>query len=196
MDFKGFRRIGHNFFRQDTLTIAKALLGKLLVHRTDQGLLGGRIVETEAYLHDDPACHASRGKTPRCAPMFGPPGRAYVYFIYGNYYCFNVVTEEEHKGEAVLVRALEPLFGIPQMMENRKTSEFRNLTSGPGKLCQALQITKAQNGWDLLRSDLLLAEEEDQKKFDVVASPRIGISKATENPWRFYIKGNPHVSKP
>lgn len=127
--------------------------------------------------------------------MFGPPGRAYVYFVYGNHYCFNVVTEEEGKGEAVLVRALEPLFGIPRMMENRKTTELRNLTSGPGKLCQALEITKTQNGWDLLASDLFLAEEEVQKEFAVVAAPRIGISRATENPWRFYIKSNPHVSK-
>lgn len=190
-----FALLPPEFFLQETLVVAKSLLGKLLIHRTPNGIHGGRIVETEAYLHDDPACHASRGMTPRCAPMFGPPGRAYVYFIYGNHYCFNVVTQEAGKAEAVLIRALEPLYGIPKMMTNRKTSNIKNLTSGPGKLCQALEITKAQNEWDLRTSDLFLAEPKKKEPFEVVSAPRIGITQATESPWRFYIKDNPHVSR-
>jgi DNA-3-methyladenine glycosylase len=195
---KNTRPFSRRFFEQPTAEIARALLGAELIHVTRDGEAAGRIVECEAYLSDcDPACHAARGQTPRNAPMFGPPGHSYVYFIYGMYYCFNVVTARKGTGEAVLIRALEPLRGIDLMCRRRKTSTVTNLCSGPGKLTVALGISKEQNQLDLSKEPLRLLQTRQILKPEerIGVSGRIGISAAKELPLRFYIEGNPHVSK-
>ncbi len=187
--------------RADAEAAARALLGAVLWHRTGEGIAAGRIVETEAYLGNDPACHASRGMTARNAAMFGPAGRAYIYFIYGMYHCFNVVTGPQGVGEAVLIRALEPLEGEALMRRRRRTEDSRQLCNGPAKLVLALGISREQNGADLGRGDLRLFAPEGYPGWDsqhppkVKAGPRIGISAATDWPLRFYVAGNPFVSK-
>ncbi len=140
-----------SLLRSDTVAAAKSLVGAVLWHETAEGVTAGRIVETEAYLYNDPACHAGRGPTPRTTVMFGPPGRAYVYFIYGMYHCFNVVTQRKGVGEAVLIRALEPLEGLDLMMRRRHTENVRHLCNGPAKLVLALGIRKEHTGEDLRR---------------------------------------------
>lgn len=186
-----------DFYRGDTVKIARRLLGKMLVHFSPEGLTSGIIVETEAYLsRDDPACHAARGKTKRNAVMFGPPARAYVYFIYGNHYCFNAVTNEEGVGEAVLIRALEPVEGLQLMQKRRGEKQKKtNLTSGPGKLCQAMGINGRHNGSSLLDYPLFIAVGIDVDDFSIGVSGRIGINQGQDKQWRFFIKGNPFVSK-
>lgn len=185
------------FFSADTITVAQKLLGKWLVHETPQGTLVGRIVETEAYLNDDPACHAHGGKkTGRTAVMFGSPGMSYIYLVYGMHYCFNVVTREAGVGEAVLIRALEPVAGIELMQENRQTSALTNLCSGPGKLVSAMGIGKSLNGVDLNKPPLYLANGATANKNEnIVMTTRIGISKGKALPLRFYLSGNPFISK-
>jgi DNA-3-methyladenine glycosylase len=188
-----------DFYAHDTTTVAKRLLGHVLIHETRQGVTAGRIVETEAYLRNDPACHASRGKTNRNAVMFGPPGHAYIYFIYGMYHCFNVVTAPEGVGEAVLIRALEPVEGIELMQKRRGTRELRNLCSGPGKLVIALGITPKLNGVSLYEGALRLEAPKTSEKphaDEIIATPRIGINVAAEAPLRFYLKGNIYASRP
>ena len=187
-----------SFFERPTLTVARELLGHLLVRQLGKDLLLGRIVETEAYIGEgDPACHAARGKTPRNAIMYGPPGYAYIYFIYGMYYCLNVVTESEGFPAAVLIRALEPLEGIATMQHLRGQKKLTQLTSGPGKLCQALQLTRKENGLDLCESGkLFIARGHPVPDEEVVVDGRIGIKEGNEHPWRFFIKNNPHVSYP
>ena len=161
----------------------------------------GRIVETEAYLSNDPASHGFIGKTKRNSVLFGPVGHAYVYFIYGMHYCFNVVTGQVGSGEAVLIRALEPLQGIPLMQQRRKVEKLSLLCSGPARLVQALAITPAFNGLSLLDGPLQLWSAESLSSFpivqgtDIVETTRIGIAKAKELPLRFYIKGNSHISR-
>ncbi len=158
----------------------------------------GKIVETEAYLAEgDPACHASRGMTDRNKMMFGPPGKAYVYFIYGNYYCFNVVTGSEGIGEAVLIRAVEPLEGLEVMRSRRgKKCPDRNLTSGPGKLCSAFAIDKEFNGHNLTEKPLFLARNENiSVNMQVVATPRIGLSYKCDRKLRFIVSSNPFLSR-
>jgi DNA-3-methyladenine glycosylase len=184
------------FYEQKTVTVARQLLGKVLVRKIGRKQLSAMIVETEAYLQDDPASHSYRGLTPRCAPMFGPAGRAYVYFTYGMYHCFNVVTEKEGYGGAVLIRALEPLTGITEMQKNRDKEKLRDLASGPGKLCIALGITKQENQKDLCRKkDLYIVDQPLQiKPQDIVQTTRIGISDARHFKYRFYLKGNSFVS--
>ena len=185
----------------DTTAAAKALLGAVLEHRSDEGVTAGRIVETEAYLCDDPACHASRGETSRNRPMFGPPGRAYIYLIYGMHRCFNVVTGPVGKGEAVLIRALEPLVGLDLMRQRRGLDDIRNLCNGPGKLAQAMGLGPDQNALPLSQGPLrLLAADSypggQPTAARLIAAPRIGISVAVDLPLRFYHAGNPWVSKP
>lgn len=183
------------FYEADTVTVAQELLGAFLVHETRLGKIVGKIVETEAYLVDDPACHAHAGKkSARNASMFGPPGTSYIYLIYGMYYCFNVVTRERGIGEAVLIRALEPLAGLHIMQRNRNTSELRELCSGPGKLAQALGLGKEQNGISLRKKPLYILSAEDAKP-TMVTSTRIGLSKASDLPLRFFIKDSPFVSR-
>jgi DNA-3-methyladenine glycosylase len=180
----------------DTVAAARALLGAVIEHRSPEGLTSGRIVETEAYLCDDPACHAHRGETPRNKPMFGPPGRAYVYFIYGMHRCFNVVTGPEGRGEAVLIRALEPLRGLDLMRRRRGIEDARQLCNGPAKLVQALGIGPEHNGTHLLRGPLRLLADNGFEGGPVGAAPRVGISVAVDLPLRFYFRENPWVSKP
>jgi len=181
-------------YLRPTVEVARDILGKVLIHQKNGHILAGRIVEAEAYGSDDPSCHACRGMTPRNAPMFGPPGHAYVYFTYGMYFCLNAVTGPEGRGEAVLIRAVEPLEGIEVMKANRKTDVLTNLTSGPGKLCQAFGLDKSHNYLDLTGSELRIVDD-GWKPEEIVTSTRVGIRVAVENPWRFYVAGNPHVSR-
>lgn len=194
MNYLDCSPLPRDFYLQDTVDAARSILGKVLVHRAPEGTIAGRIVEAEAYTSDDPACHACRGMTKRNAPMFGPPGHAYVYFTYGMYYCFNAVTAPEGVGEAVLIRAVEPLEGIDLMEENRGTDVLTNLTSGPGKLCMAFGLEKWHSTLDLTGSDLMILDDGFVPG-EIVTTTRIGIRLAADYPWRFYLKGNPHVSK-
>lgn len=189
--------IQSSFFARETILVAQELLGKLLVHEVDGIVRSGIIVETEAYTGNDPACHAYRGKTERNASLFGPVGHAYVYFIYGNHFCLNTVarTKDIISG-GVLIRALEPIAGIDLMKKARKMNSLKNLTNGPGKLTQALGINRSFNGLDLtIGNNLYLTEGIQVKKREIKATPRIGISQAKENLWRFIIKGNEFISK-
>ncbi len=167
------------------------------MHETSRGAIVGRIVETEAYLRDDPACHAHGGKkTGRTAVMFGPPGRSYIYLVYGMHYCFNVVTGESGVGEAVLIRALEPVAGIEFMQEYRNTTELNNLCSGPGKLVSAMGMDKSLNGVDLRKEPLYIATDlRDKKQQKIVTATRIGISKGQALPLRFYLERNLFISR-
>jgi len=182
-----------SFFRQDTTSIAKGLLGKYIVG----GRMVGRIVETEAYLHDDPSSHSFRGKTLRNAPMFGRAGQSYVYFTYGMYHCFNIVTGPKGKGEAVLIRAVEPVSGIGIMKRNRGVGDVKNLCSGPAKFCIAFGLDKRHNEIDMMneRAKIKIMDSGKSEKFDIVETERIGIREKKVLPHRFYIKGNEFVSK-
>lgn len=174
------------FFDRDPVTVARALLGKLLLHDDGTQLLAGRIVETEAYLAAaDPASHSYRGQTPRNTAMFGPSGHAYVYAMH-RYHCLNVVTEGEGIPSAVLLRAVEPLQGMEVMFPRRGTTRYVNLTSGPGKLCQAFAIDRSMDRWRLTCGRRLwLAEPLSETDIDMVATPRIGVTSAQELPLRF-----------
>lgn len=185
------------FYSRGTLTVAKELLGKYLVRCTKEDRLVGRIVEVEAYGgSNDPASHAYRGMTQRNRLMFGKGGFAYIYFTYGKHYCFNVVTERQGVPGAVLIRALEPIVGIDAMKKNRRTRKVLNLTNGPGKLTQAMNIAGEQNGLDLTRSrELFICKPREKEKFEVVSTKRVGIEVGVDKPWRFYIKNNRFVSR-
>lgn len=190
--------ISEDFFLQkETLQLAKDLIGCILVHESSEGKTAGVIIETEAYLSsNDPACHASRGKTKRNEAMFENPGSAYVYLIYGNHFCFNVVTNEKGIGEAVLIRALEPIKGIELMKKRRSPKEkLEELASGPGKLCKAMGITKAHDKTSLLRPPLYLIYGKNFSEEEISKSKRIGISKAKDKPWRFFVKNNRFISR-
>jgi len=183
------------FYNRPPDVVARELLGALLVHERRGVLCGGRIVETEAYFaHLDPACHTWRGKTRRNATMFGPPGHAYVYFCYGNHWLLNAVTEAEGTGSAVLIRALEPLYGVAQMARRRGGVRGYGLTNGPGKLCAALGITGRHNGVPLWEGALRMHAPE-HAPLPWQAGPRIGISAGTELHARFWVPGNPWVSR-
>lgn len=175
------------FYDRETEAVARGLLGMLLAHRVEGRLRVGRVVETEAYLGPhDLAAHSARGRTARTEVMFGPPGHAYVYLIYGVHHCMNVVTEPEGKAAAVLIRALEPVQGI------------EGSTKGPGLLCRALGIDRSHSGHDLVGDDLFLAEPDDREPFEVVARPRIGVAYAGEwaaKPLRFFVAGNAFISR-
>lgn len=205
------RLLGREFYEGRPEIVCPRLLGKVLVHRTPEGLVAGRIVEAEAYLgpHNDPpdpAAHSHRGPTPRNRVLFGPPGHAYVYSIYGMYFCLNVSCEAEGLAGGVLFRAVEPVAGLDLMAANRgmragvKMSEpvLRQLTSGPGRLCQAMGIDRiGHNGLDVTDPDSALQIRDDEfvvKK--ALATPRIGISEAVDWPLRFAVPGNPCVSGP
>ena len=176
------------FYERGTVEVARDLLGKVLVH----GPVAGRIVEVEAYLGaDDPAAHSARGLTPRTRVIFGPPGHAYVYLIYGIYECLNIVAEPEGRAGCVLLRALEPLAGIDLM---RKRRANKDLCGGPGKLTQALAVTRSHYGADLSRGSLRV-EEWPTGPFEIAVSPRVGISVSKDSPLRFFIKDNPYVSR-
>jgi DNA-3-methyladenine glycosylase len=187
-----------SFYDRDAIDVARDLLGKTLVRELDGERLSARIVETEAYVGPhDLACHASKGMTARNQVMFGEPGHAYVYFIYGMYYCLNLVTGRSGYPAAVLIRACEPLDGIETMRRLRKKAKKDlDLTSGPGKLCIAMGIDRTLNGADVCTKKGLFVEDAPSVN-DIVSSSRIGVDYAGEykdKPWRFYIKNNPYVS--
>lgn len=182
------KKLPREFYARDTQIVARELLGKWLVRRTDGVGRIGKIVEVEAYLGEhDLAAHSSKGRTPRTETMFGPPGHAYVYFIYGMHHCMNVVTEPDGHAAAVLLRAVEPVQNITDK------------TSGPALLCRAMNIDRRLNAHDLLSDDFFIAAPETAEKFAIVKRPRIGVDYAKH--WarrllRFYIRGNPFVSRP
>jgi DNA-3-methyladenine glycosylase len=175
--------------------VAPRLLGCQLIRRIGDTELSGRIVEVEAYAQEDAASHSYRGETERTKVMFGPPGFLYVYFTYGMHYCCNVVTGPAGHGSAVLIRALEPMAGQAEMSQHRHGLDGESLTNGPAKLCQALGIDKGLNGHDLRTEPLRLQINPPLKQTEIIQATRIGISQAKDVPWRFYIKGNPYVSK-
>jgi DNA-3-methyladenine glycosylase len=193
------------FYDRDPITVARELLGKLLIRREGRKLLAGRIVEDEAYLGAaDPAAHAYSGRTPRNAVLFGPPGHAYVYFVYGNHYCLNVSCMPEGRGEGVLFRAMEPVAGIENMADARglelaslqRPPQLRLLSSGPGRMSEAMGITRERdNAKDLTsrKSDLWFADDGYRPE-KILATPRVGITKAIHEPLRFSIAGNQYVS--
>lgn len=187
------------FYNRSTLVVAGELLGKVLVHRTLDGLAAGMIVEAEAYIgEDDPACHAAPGPTLRNAPLYGPPGVAYVYLNYGIHYLVNVVTEAEGRPAAVLIRALQPIDGLPAMRKRRAPSGIpvadADLCRGPGNLTRALGITLAENRLDLVSSGRLTIEDWGCGVPAVSWGPRIGIRVGVDRPWRCWITGHPSVS--
>ncbi len=175
------------FYARDTQQVARALLGRWLVHRVEGQCRVGRIVETEAYLGPgDLAAHTARGPTPRTRAMFGPPGHAYVYLIYGMHHCMNVVTGPEGSGTAVLLRALEPVVNLD------------GACNGPGRLCRAMGIDRSHYGQDLVGEELFIAQPPEDAHFTIASSARIGVDYAGEwaaKPLRFYIQGNPCVSR-
>jgi DNA-3-methyladenine glycosylase len=187
-----------SFYARPTLAVARALLGKVLVHRTPAGVAAGMIVETEAYIgEDDPACHAAPGPTRRNEPLYGPPGVAYVYLNYGIHYLVNAVTEAEGHPAAVLIRALEPVEGMALMLERRATNGRRiaahELCRGPGNLTRALGITLADNRLDLTDSRLVI-ENRGLRVRAVSWGPRIGITVGADRPWRCWVTGHRSVS--
>jgi len=190
-------RLAAGFFARDSVAVARDLLGCRLVHDTPGGRLLARIVEVEAYLGDgsDPASHAHGGQTPRNASMFGPPGHFYVYLCMGLHHCANLVCEPAAGASAVLLRAAEPLAGESIMTVARGGRGGRDLTSGPGKLCQAFGISLAHDGATALRGPLRVEPRAGPLAEPVLAGPRIGISKAAELPYRFFLAGNPFVTR-
>ena len=196
------RVINQAFFSRPTLTVAKDLLGQRLVHELDGQRLSGLIVETEAYIGaTDSACHASKGRTPRTEVMFGPPGHAYIYFVYGMHYMLNLVTEAAGFPAAVLIRALEPVEGLALMQSHRqRVKDETNLANGPGKLCQALVIDKSLHNWDVTLGQKLWLEPGDPLPDSLIAAgPRIGIAFARPEdqaaPWRFWVRSSRFVSR-
>ena len=192
------------FYDRDPRDVCRELLGKILVRRVRKKFLKGRIVEVEAYLgEDDPAAHSAAGRTARNAVLFGPPGYAYIYFIYGNHYCLNVSCLPDGIAGGILFRALEPVEGSEEMARARgisveKPTDLRKLTSGPGRMAEAFGITRERdNGKDLTdaASDLFIADD-DYRPDRILVTPRVGITKAAERPLRYLIAGNPFVSAP
>jgi DNA-3-methyladenine glycosylase len=185
--------LARSFYRRPTVEVARDLLGKILVH----GDTAGRIVETEAYLGgDDLAAHSARGVTARTRVIFGPPGHAYVYFIYGMYECLNLVAEPAGKPGCVLIRAVEPVTGIEIMQRRRPAAHtLRELASGPGRLTLALGITRALNGVDVTCGSLTVRTAGDAAPFEIEVTPRIGIRQCADWPLRYVIKGNSFVSR-
>lgn len=191
------RILPREFYDRDTEIVAREMLGAILECTTELGTSSGMIVETEAYIGEhDPACHAAAGRTRRTAPLYGRPGISYVYFIYGVHWCFNAVTRPEGMPGAVLVRALQPLAGIPSMRQRRgPTISDLNLANGPGKLCAALGIDGTMNELSLQNKPLVVRHGPGVDSSQIVTAKRIGITKAADWPLRYYIEGNEFVSR-
>jgi DNA-3-methyladenine glycosylase len=189
------------FYNRDSLTVAKELLGKILIHETPEGITAGKIVETEAYKGpEDKASHSyGNRRTPRTETMFGPKGHSYIYLIYGLYCCLNVTSGVViGKPEATLIRAVEPLKGIDLMIKRRgPTGQMTNVASGPGRLCIAMGICKTHNGIDVCQPPFCIEDNQTIDSINIVETARIGVDYAADwkdKPWRFYIKNNPFVS--
>ncbi|MEJ2104222.1 MAG: DNA-3-methyladenine glycosylase [Ignavibacteriaceae bacterium] len=196
------KKLIRGFYKRNLLIVAKGLLGKILVKVDNKNTFKGKIVEVEAYHGDlDEAAHSFGGITKRNEIMFGEGGYFYVYFTYGNHHCCNVVTGKKGQGTAVLIRAVEPLEGIDDMIKNRfgrklkSEKEIINLTSGPGKVCQAFGIDRSHSGIDLTGQKIFILDAKRIPKSEIGVSKRIGITKSTELPWRFFIKNNPYLSR-
>ena len=200
--FEIYSKLPKTFYNHELLDVAKALLGKVFVRTLNNKLLAGIIVEIEAYDgRTDEAAHSFGGITKRNKIMFEEGGLLYVYFIYGIHYCCNVVTGGKGIGNAVLIRGIQPMIGIDEMLNNRfgennfNDKHTLSLTNGPAKITQAFSIDKKDNGADLCGDDIYLCESNFSNDFEIVTTTRIGIKKSVELPWRFYIKNNPYVSK-
>lgn len=196
------KKLSAKFYKEDPVKLAPKLLGKFIIRKFHSTFLIAKIVETEAYRGaDDEAAHSYNGKTKRTEVMFKEGGYLYVYFTYGLHYCANVVCGKEGHGAAVLIRGVEPIENIKQMGINRfnkndlSKKELINLTNGPAKFCQAFGITKNENGLKLTENTIFLTKGSYLKKSEVIQTTRIGITRAVNFPWRFYIKNNPYVSK-
>lgn len=188
-------KLSRDFYRQPTIEVAQALIGKRFVVQRDAGRMSGRIVEVEAYIgEDDPACHARFGQTGRNSVMYGDGGYLYVYFIYGMYNMLNIVTEKKGTPAAVLIRAIEPLERIQEMQANRGHSDIRHLCSGPGKLCQALDLRVADTGASVT-GPMFFVMDDGEVPSKIVASPRIGIRQGRDLLWRFYDGESKFVSR-
>ena len=197
-----FKKLPRKFYTREVKTVAKDLLGKILVRKDGGSILAGRIVEVEAYDGNvDEAAHTFIGKTKRNEIMFNEGGYFYVYFTYGAHFCCNVVTGKKNHGTAVLIRAVEPIEGINKMIKNRfgrkllNEKERFNLTSGPGKVCQAMGINRSHYGADLTMDKIFIIDAPKLKRNMMVVTKRVGIKKSVNLPWRFYIKENPYVSR-
>ena len=191
------RVLPRGFYERATLSVTADLIGKVLVHRTPEGVTAGAIVEAEAYIGEsDPACYAAPGPTARNAPLYGPPGVAYVYLNYGMHYLVNAVTEGRGHPAAVLIRALEPLEGIPIMRRNRGIERLGDLARGPGRLTAALQVDRRLDGINLCREGPLWLGHDDHEPGEIGQSIRIGISRDTKRLLRFYLRGSSFVSGP
>lgn len=195
-------KLKKEFYTRNLIPVAKDLLGKILVKRSKDKIVAGKIVEVEAYHGDyDEASHAFNGKTKRNEVVFYEGGYLYVYFTYGAHFCANVVTGKQNKGTAVLLRAIEPIEGMDIMVKNRfgrkllNEKEIFNLTSGPGKLCKALGINKKFNGTDLTGNEIYLLDQPRIRKNEIGISKRIGITRSVDLEWRFFIKNNPFISR-
>jgi DNA-3-methyladenine glycosylase len=191
------RPLGREFYARGVRVLARDVLGRLLIHDSAEGPVAGRIVEVEAYGgDDDPASHAYRGPTPRNRVMFGPPGHAYIYFIYGMHHCLNLVARRDGVAAAVLIRAIEPCCGEEIMRARRGSANGRGLASGPGSVARALGLTRDQDGVDLVRGPLWISDQPPVRGRRVVVSPRIGIRVGQERLWRYFLNGHPCVSGP
>ena len=190
------RRIQRSELPEDTVELSLFLIGKVVVHELPAGRVSGRIVETEAYPPGDPAGHHFRGPTPRIRSMYLAPGHVYVFFNYGAHFMLNVVSERPETAAAILIRALEPLEGIEIMQRHRKTTELLDLTRGPGRLAQALQIDRRHDGVDLCANEKLWLGAIDYPVARIGKSVRIGITRAADKLLRFFERGNPFVSGP
>jgi DNA-3-methyladenine glycosylase len=197
-------KLPRKFYSRKTEIVAQELLGETLIYKTDEGVISGKIVETEVYLgQGDPGSHAYRGITQRNRVMFGSPGKAYIYLIYGKHHCFNIVTEKDGVAGAILIRALEPKEGIELMKKNRRIDELLSrLTNGPGKLTEALGITGSMNGVDLTGDRLFIMSENSPRKkgrtpkdFRIITTRRLGIRKGKNLPYRYYIEGSKFISR-
>ncbi len=202
MQIDSTKKLNRSFYLKDTLEIAQQLLGKTFVRVLNGITLAGKITETEAYIGAiDESSHSFNGKTKRNEVMFADGGHLYVYFTYGMYFCANVVTGKSGVGDAVLLRAMEPLIGVNELAKNRfgkhelNEREKVNLLNGPAKICMAFNITKENNGADLLGDDFFILDSPVVPEQEIVTTKRVGISKSKELPWRFYINNSKFISR-